>query len=109
MPDTGGDRQPNFEIPEVTYAACKLEAAGLDPSLMVDCSHANAGKVARNQVQVWKDILKQRAKGKCPITGAMIESFIEEGNQKISDHLTYGLSITDPCIDWETTERMLFT
>lgn len=103
----GGDKQPNFETPEVTYAACKLEAAGLEPSLMVDCSHANASKVARNQVEVWKDILAQRAKGKSPITGAMIESFLEEGNQKISGDLKYGLSITDPCIDWETTEHMI--
>lgn len=103
----GGDKQPNFKVPEVTYAACKLEAAGLDPSLMVDCSHANAGKVARNQIQVWEDILQQRAKGGCPITGAMIESFIEEGNQRISGELKYGLSITDPCIDWATTEQML--
>ncbi len=102
----GGDKQPNFEVPEVTYAACKLEAAGLDPSLMVDCSHANANKTARNQIAVWEDILKQRAKGNCPITGAMIESFIEEGNQKISGNLGYGLSITDPCLDWETTERL---
>ena len=103
----GGDKQPNFEVPEVTYAACKLEAAGLEPSLMVDCSHANASKIARNQVKVWKNILKQRAKGKSPVTGAMVESFLEEGTQKISEDLQYGLSITDPCIDWETTERML--
>jgi 3-deoxy-7-phosphoheptulonate synthase len=103
----GGDKQPNFEIPEVTYAACKLEAAGLEPSVMIDCSHANASKVARNQIRVWKDILKQRRKGSSPITGAMIESFIEEGNQKISGDLKYGLSITDACVDWETTEQML--
>jgi len=103
----GGDKQPNFEVPEVTYAACKLEAAGLEPSLMVDCSHANASKIARNQVKVWEDILKQRAKGKSPVTGAMVESFLEEGTQKISADLKYGLSITDPCIDWETTESML--
>jgi len=103
----GGDKQPNYELPEVTYAACKLEAAGLDPSLMVDCSHANANKVARNQVKVWNNILQQRAKGNCPITGTMIESFIEEGNQKISADLEYGRSITDACIDWETTEQML--
>lgn len=103
----GGDKQPNFEIPEVTYAACKLDAAGLTPSLMVDCSHANASKIARNQVKVWEDILKQRKKGKCPITGVMVESFIEEGNQKISGDLKYGLSITDPCIDWETTDQLL--
>ena len=103
----GGGKQPNFEVPEVTYAACKLEAAGLEPSLMVDCSHANANKVARNQVKVWEDILKQREKGHSPITGAMVESFIEEGNQKISADMTYGQSITDQCIDWETTEKML--
>ncbi len=103
----GGEKQPNFEIPEVTYAACKLEAAGLEPSIMVDCSHANASKMARNQIKVWNDILKQRKKRPCPITGTMVESFIEEGNQKISPDLKYGLSITDPCLDWETTERML--
>lgn len=105
----GGDKQPNFEVPEVTYAACKLEAAGLAPSLMVDCSHANARKTARNQVAVWKDLLKQRARGNCPITGAMVESFIEEGTQKVSDNLEYGLSITDPCLDWETTEHLLLS
>ena len=102
----GGEKQPNFEIPEVTYAACKLDAAGLDASLMVDCSHANASKIARNQVKVWDDILKQRKKGNSPITGTMVESFIEEGNQKISGDMKYGLSITDQCIDWETTMQM---
>ncbi|VGO12904.1 Phospho-2-dehydro-3-deoxyheptonate aldolase, Tyr-sensitive [Pontiella desulfatans] len=102
-----GGKQPNYQFPEVTYAACKLEAAGLEKTLMVDCSHANASKVARNQVKVWESILEQRAKGNCPITGAMVESFIEEGNQKISGNLTYGQSITDPCIDWATTEKML--
>ncbi len=103
----GGDKQPNFELPEVTYAGCKLDAAGLEASLMVDCSHANANKVARNQIKVWDNILEQRNKGGSPITGTMVESFIEEGNQKISGDLKYGLSITDACIDWETTEHIL--
>ena len=103
----GGDKQPNFELPEVTYAACKLEAAGLPPSIMVDCSHANAAKVARNQIKVWENILKQRKNQGCPITGAMIESFLEEGNQKIVPPMKYGLSITDSCLDWTTTEKML--
>jgi len=102
----GGNNKPNFELPAVTAAARQLEAAGLDPSLMVDCSHANANKVARNQLTVWKSIHEQRAVSGCPITGAMVESFIEEGNQKISSDLKYGLSITDQCIDWETTEQM---
>jgi 3-deoxy-7-phosphoheptulonate synthase len=103
----GGDRQPNFEFPEVTYAACKLHAAGLEQSLMVDCSHANANKIPDNQVKVWNALLEQRSKEGCPITGVMIESFIEKGNQKIGNSMTYGLSITDACIDWETTETML--
>ena len=103
----GGNKQPNYEFPEVTYAGCKLEAAGLEASLMVDCSHANASKIARNQIKVWESILKQRATGNSPITGAMVESFIKEGNQKITGALEYGLSITDTCIDWETTEKML--
>lgn len=102
-----GGKQPNFALPEVTYAACKLEAAGLEPALMVDCSHANAGKIARNQVSVWESILLQREKAGGPIMGAMVESFLKEGNQKISGELEYGRSITDQCIDWETTEKML--
>jgi 3-deoxy-7-phosphoheptulonate synthase len=102
----GGDKQANYAWPEVTYAACKLESAGLLPSLMVDCSHANAGKVALRQVNVWENILQQREKPDCPITGAMIESFIKAGNQPIGEELEYGLSITDPCLDWETTRSM---
>ncbi len=102
----GGDKQPNFEAPEVSYAARKLETSKLDLSIMVDCSHANAGKVVRNQVKVWNDILNQRKNPNCPITGAMVESFIEEGNQKLTPELKYGLSITDQCLDWETTERL---
>ncbi|MDZ8119966.1 3-deoxy-7-phosphoheptulonate synthase [Pontiella sp. NLcol2] len=104
-----GGKGPNFQYPEVTYAACKLEDAGLPPSLMVDCSHANANKVARNQIKVWESIQKQRTRENCPITGVMVESFIKEGNQKISGDLEYGISITDQCIDWETTEKMLLS
>ncbi|MEE9368460.1 MAG: 3-deoxy-7-phosphoheptulonate synthase [Pontiella sp.] len=103
----GGDKGPNFELPQVTVAASKLVASGQEPSIMMDCSHANAGKVARNQIIVWEEILKQRENADCPITGAMIESFIEEGNQKISGDMKYGLSITDQCLDWETTEKVL--
>ncbi|MCF7849405.1 MAG: 3-deoxy-7-phosphoheptulonate synthase [Kiritimatiellales bacterium] len=103
----GGDKQPNFEMPEVTYAACKLDAAGLTPAVMVDCSHANASKLPMNQVPVWHSLLEQRQKANCPIVGAMVESFIKEGNQPIAGELEYGMSITDACIDWETTERML--
>ena len=102
----GGDKQPNYAWPEVTYAACKLEEAGLLPSLMVDCSHANANKQAEKQVAVWQQILQQRERAESPIVGAMIESFLQAGNQSLSGELKYGVSITDPCLDWETTEQL---
>ena len=74
---------------------------------MVDCSHANSGKVPARQADVWNDLLEQRKNPDCPVVGAMIESFIEEGNQPISDTLKYGLSITDGCMSWEMTEKLL--
>ena len=103
----GGDGVPNYEKPEVVAATERLEQANLKPSLMVDCSHANANKLAANQIHVWNSILEQRKADSCSITGAMIESFIEADNEKILGTRQYGLSITDPCIDWETTETIL--
>ena len=103
----GGDGKPNYDAASVSAAATQLENAGFIPALMVDCSHANADKIAANQLVVWESILEQRANGNSPIIGAMIESFIEADNEKIAGERSYGLSITDPCIDWPTTERML--
>jgi len=103
----GGAGRPNYERPEVVYAACKLEAAGLFPALMIDCSHANAGKIPANQIKVWRSVLEQRSEAGCPIVGAMIESFIEPGNRPLSGDPAYGVSVTDPCIGWSDTEAML--
>lgn len=103
----GGDGVPNYEKPEVVAATERLEQANLKPSLMVDCSHANANKVAANQIHVWNSILEQRKTDSCSITGAMIESFIEPDNEKIIGKRKYGLSITDPCIGWELTKEIL--
>ena len=103
----GGGGQTNYHEHEVSAAAEKLKAARLSTSMMVDCSHANSGKVPARQADVWAELIQQRNSPDCPVIGAMIESFIEEGNQSISDNLTYGRSITDPCIDWPTTERLL--
>lgn len=103
----GGDNLPNYDTSSVTSAAERLHSANLEPSLMVDCSHANANKIADNQVEVWKNILSQRKQKNCPIIGAMIESFIESENEKIIGRRNYGLSITDPCIGWDKTEKML--
>lgn len=103
----GGGGKTNYREKEVADAAQKLRDANLPENIIIDCSHANSGKVASRQADVWKNLLEQRKKPSSPIVGAMLESFIEEGNQPITDHLKYGLSITDACISWETTEELL--
>ncbi len=103
----GGGGKTNYHANEVAAAAEKLQAAGLPEILMMDCSHANSGKVPARQADVWKELLDQRKQPGCPVIGAMLESFIEEGNQPVSGKLKYGLSITDACMDWKTTEALL--
>ena len=77
---------------------------------MVDCSHANSGKQSARQEEVWRSIIAQRISGTRAIIGAMLESNLFEGNQplvKDQSTLKYGISITDACVDWECTERLL--
>jgi len=78
--------------------------------LMVDCSHANSGKQHARQEEVWQSVIGQRAAGNSALIGLMVESYLEEGNQPIPGRLSdlrYGISITDACVGWDTTERML--
>ena len=87
-----------------------LSASGITPRVMVDCSHAQTNKDYTKQPEVLEAILSQVARGKRTIIGAMLESNIGPGNQKLTPDraaLKYGVSITDPCIDWPTTERCL--
>src|SRR6266540_2568688 len=87
-----------------------LQKAGLPPVLMVACSHANSGKQHARQEEVWKSVLHQRAAGNTALIGLMVESYLEEGSQPIPkrlEDLRHCVSITDACIGWETTERML--
>ena len=82
------------------------------PAVMVDCSHGNSAKQHTRQEIVWRDVIEQRLAGNTSLTGLMLESYIQEGNQKIpiphsKKDLHYGLSITDACIGWEQTERIL--
>jgi len=77
---------------------------------MVDCSHANSEKKFAKQEDVWKSVIQQRVEGTKSLIGMMVESHLHEGNQPIPQNLKelrYGISITDSCIGWETTERML--
>lgn len=103
----GGGGKTNYHTDEIASAAKKLRVANVSEIIMIDCSHANSGKDPARQVDVWNDLLEQRKNPKCPVIGAMLESFIEEGNQPIRADLQYGLSITDACMSWETTERLL--
>jgi len=78
--------------------------------LMVDCSHANSEKKFAKQEDVWRSVVQQRVGGTHSLIGLMVESHLNEGNQPIPRNLNdlrYGVSITDSCISWETTERML--
>ncbi len=105
----GGDK-PNYDAESITLAESWIAKGGLEQSILVDCSHANSGKKHEQQLKVWENILKQKTDGNTSIAGVMIESNICGGNQPFPedpDKLRYGVSITDECISWEETERML--
>ncbi|MDX1656199.1 MAG: 3-deoxy-7-phosphoheptulonate synthase [Candidatus Competibacteraceae bacterium] len=105
-----GGKKPNYD--SVTIAQCEKELAkhDLPLNLVVDCSHANSNKDPEQQPLVLQDIVNQIREGNRSIVGFMVESFIEKGNQKIPadrTQLKYGQSVTDACVDWPTTERMI--
>ncbi|WP_105903761.1 3-deoxy-7-phosphoheptulonate synthase [Vibrio gangliei] len=105
----GGDSGPNYDAQSIQAACEQLSEVGLTPRLVVDFSHANCQKEHRKQLDVAKDICQQIENGSTYIAGIMAESFIEEGNQPMDDitNLTYGKSITDPCLSWQDTADML--
>ena len=105
----GGSNGPNYSKEDVQSASDKLISAGLKPSIMIDCSHANSNKNPDLQPDVFKELIQQSIDDKA-IIGAMIESNLQAGNQKFpqaKENLKYGVSITDGCIDWDTTETLL--
>lgn len=106
----GGDGRPNYDTVSVQMAEQALAKAKLSPTIVVDCSHANSFKKPELQPLVMADVINQVHLGNQSLVGVMIESNILAGNQPMpSDlaQLTYGCSITDACVDWETTEKML--
>jgi 3-deoxy-7-phosphoheptulonate synthase len=104
-----GGTRPNYGSASVACASAELARSGVRQRLMVDASHANSRKRPENQPVVVGDIARQIADGEDRIVGAMIESNLVAGRQEIlpGTPLTYGQSITDGCIDWETTEPAL--
>jgi 3-deoxy-7-phosphoheptulonate synthase len=104
----GGSR-PNYDAASVAAAAAELARAGVTPRMMIDASHANSGKKPENQPLVIADIARQLSDGAQRIVGVMIESNLVAGRQDVlpGTALTYGQSITDGCIDWQTTVSAL--
>ena len=106
-----GGKQPNYDSVCVSDCEVDLEKAGLTAGLMVDCSHANSSKDYRRQPLVAQNVVNQILEGNQSIIGIMLESHINAGNQKGDgvpvDELDYGVSITDGCIDWETTDNLI--
>ena len=106
----GGRTGPNYHPEDVALAEQALRKSGLHPTLMVDCSHANSGKDPNRQPDVWKSILAQRREGNRHLIGAMLESHLHFGSQPLTQDpsiLKSGVSITDACMDWETTAALL--
>ncbi len=105
-----GGKRPNYDPISIAEAQLGLIEHKLPEAIMVDCSHANAWKRFQGQEMAWRNVVEQRIGGNDALIGFMLESNLFEGNQKFSgsaQDLRYGVSITDECISWEATEKMV--
>ena len=103
----GGNNGPNYDAVSVHIAADALATGGLPKSIMIDCNHANSGKDPSRQELVLRNTIMQIKDGDQSIIGTMIESNINGGNQLIKPKMKYGVSVTDACLDWENTHRII--
>ena len=106
----GGGGRANYDAVSIAVAERELTAAGLPPNIVVDCSHGNSNKDPSLQPMVAENCVAQISDGNRSIVGLMLESHLQAGNQPIPKDLSkleYGVSITDPCVDWPTTETLL--
>ena len=104
----GGNGKPNYDSVSVALCEQELNKAGIRPNIMVDCSHANSNKDPALQPLVMENVANQIVEGNQSIVGLMVESHLGWGNQSIPkdlSNLQYGVSVTDACIDWDTTEK----
>ena len=105
-----GGNQPNFEAENIKLVEEQLKTANLSPRIVVDCSHGNTNKDYRLQSMVFENIIQQIVDGNSSIVGMMLESNLYAGSQAITgnrEDLKYGVSVTDKCINWEETERII--
>jgi 3-deoxy-7-phosphoheptulonate synthase len=105
-----GGKRPNYDPISIAEARLGLIEHKLPEAIMVDCSHANSWKKFQGQEMAWRSVVEQRVAGNESLVGLMLESNLFEGNQKFGSdpsRLVYGVSITDECISWKTTERLV--
>nr|MCR5775229.1 3-deoxy-7-phosphoheptulonate synthase [Lachnospiraceae bacterium] len=106
-----GNNLPNYHYEDLELLCEKYAERDLvNPACIVDTNHSNSNKKYMEQIRISKEVMHSRNHNpeiKKLVKGLMIESYIEPGNQKISDHMVYGKSITDPCLGWEDTERLI--
>ena len=102
-----GGKEPNYDLESVNSTLTALREAEVNESIMIDASHGNSQKKFKQQIPVIESISDQILNGNDNIKGVMIESHLNEGNQKISESLKYGQSITDACMGWEDTVMCL--
>ncbi|MFG0764887.1 3-deoxy-7-phosphoheptulonate synthase [Aeromonas media] len=104
-----GGTLPNYHQSDVMDAAERLARQGLNPRLMVDCSHGNSQKLHQNQILVAGELCRQLRGGSTAVAAVMVESFLQGGSQKPAplSELQYGLSVTDACLGWEESESLL--
>ena len=110
--DKQGKSHPNYHYEDLYNLYETYKESGLEnPAVIVDTNHANSGKQYLEQIRIAKEILhscRYSSDVRSIVKGLMIESYIEDGCQKISDHEVYGKSITDPCLGWEKSERLIY-
>ena len=110
--DKFGNSMPNYHYEDLRRVRELYDERELsNPAVIVDCNHANSGKKYMEQIRIAKDVLHSRHISddiRRLVKGLMIESYLVDGNQEISDDMVYGQSITDPCLGWEKTEKLIY-
>lgn len=107
----GGRGKSNYDAESIRDTEARLAQSSLPAVMMVDCSHANSGKQPARQEDAWRSVINQRLAGTRSLVGLMLESYLHEGNQpfpveNLAD-LRYGVSITDACLGWDATKRLI--
>jgi 3-deoxy-7-phosphoheptulonate synthase len=103
----GGETKPNYDLASITYTLKQLEEAELPQILLVDCSHDNSQKIYTEQTHVFSFLIEQIVKGNQAIRGIMLESFLLPANQAAYEQIDPYTSITDPCLNWSSTEALI--